>query len=60
MKPKALAKPSPESVMFLDYIITNEDGTILGIRDDAPELAKRQYEEYTKKYNENLQKGILI
>ncbi len=42
---------------FFEYLIIDDDGW-KGIRDDAPESAKKAYAEYIKKEEANAKKGI--
>lgn len=42
---------------FFDYLIIDDDGW-KGIRDDAPETAKKAYEEYMKKQKRFDDEGI--
>jgi hypothetical protein len=44
---------------FFDYLIIDDDGW-KGIRDDAPESAKKAYDEYIKKQNTLEKKGYKV
>ena len=39
--------------IFWDYLITDEDGWVCGIREDSPEEVKEAYEVYIKKRRDN-------
>lgn len=42
---------------FFDYLIIDDEGW-KGIRDDAPDSAKKAYNDYIKKQNELAEKGM--
>ena len=44
---------------FYDYLIINDDGWA-GIKEDAPEEAKKAYDEYMRKEKELSEEGIKI
>ena len=44
---------------FFDYLIIEDDGW-KGIRDDAPESAKKAYDEYIKKQNTLEKQGYKV
>lgn len=46
--------------IFWDYITTDDDGELNGIREDAPEDAKKAYEEYLEEKNKLIKDGIKI
>ena len=43
---------------FWDYITVDKNGCINGIQNNAPEEAKKAYEEYLKEEEINKKKGI--
>lgn len=47
-----------EKPRFWDYITTDDDGFMNGIRSDAPEDIKKEYDDFIKRENENKIKGI--
>lgn len=50
-------KSFEEVEQFYEYLIIGEDGW-KGIKDDAPESAKKAYENFLEKEKENASKGI--
>lgn len=60
MKPVVRARPDPDTIRFMKYITFDENDKMNGVREDAPEWAKKQYEEYVKNYNRALKKGTRI
>lgn len=49
-----------EMNLFWDYLIFNDWGLIEGIRDDAPESAKIEYEKFVVEQAEAKQQGCKI
>lgn len=56
MKPIVRARPDPETIRFMDYMTHGEDGKMNGVREDAPEWAKKQYKEYVERRDRALKK----
>lgn len=44
--------------IFWDYITTDDEGELNGIREDAPEDAKKAYEKYLEEKNKLKKEGI--
>lgn len=46
--------------IFWDYITTDDEGELNGIREDAPEDAKKAYEEYLEERIKLIKDGVKI
>ena len=49
-----------EPMIFDDWTVTDEDGFVCGVREDAPDEVKNAYEEYMAKLEEMKKLGIKI
>ena len=49
-----------EPMIFDDWTVTDEDGFVCGVREDAPEEVKKAYEGYMSKLEEMKKLGVKI
>lgn len=47
-----------EKPIFWDFITTDENGAMNGLKENTPDDIKSAYDEFIKKRNENQQNGI--
>jgi len=45
---------------FWDYITTDNEGEMNGIREDIPKAIKKEYEEYLKELDQAKKKGLKL